>query len=311
MSTSSAEIIALSGSRTVDNAQLRALYTEMVTIRAVEEKLLHLFSEGLLRGTVHTCLGQEAIAAGAVGALDKSRDIVCSNHRGHGHYLAWCGDIEGLIAEIMGLPAGVCGGVGGSQHLHRKNYYSNGILGGMSPVATGMALAEKMKGSGAVTMVFHGDGAMAEGAIYEAMNIASLWSLPVLFAIEKNQFAQSTPIAHEIAGSLTARAEAFRITAAEIDGNDVQAVNEITAGTIEEMRQDSQPRMLVFDTWRLGPHSKGDDDRDEAEIKRRRLDCPISRAKRHLDADWCAQTEETAEKTVNEVASRLSKGAAA
>ena len=147
------------------NDFLADFYQKMVLINTVESTLLNLFAEGLLRGTVHTCLGQEAIPTGVSAALEPKRDIVCSNHRGHGHFLAFGGAAKPLIAEIMGDPSGICGGIGGSQHIQFGNFYSNGILGGMSPVAAGMALAEKRKGSGAVVVQFLGDGALAEGIV--------------------------------------------------------------------------------------------------------------------------------------------------
>ncbi len=286
-------------------ARLEALFAKMVEIRAVETALLELFAAGKLRGTVHTCLGQEAIAAGVVGALDLARDAVCSNHRGHGHFLAYGGDVRGLIAEIMGRPDGVCGGLGGSQHLHHRNFYANGILGGMSPVAAGIALAEKAKGSGAITVVFHGDGAMAEGATYETMNIASLWQLPLLIVVEANGVAQSTPIAREVAGDLVLRGRALGIKSTRIDGNDALAVDETARRLVTEIRDGGGPRLLVCDTYRLGPHSKGDDDRDPAEIAAARRRCPIARARTRLDPDWCDATEADANRAVAAIVAEL------
>jgi TPP-dependent pyruvate/acetoin dehydrogenase alpha subunit len=298
-----AAVLPAAGPRPV--ADLAALFAKMVEIRAVETALLDFFAAGKLRGTVHTCLGQEAIAAGIVGALDLARDAVCSNHRGHGHYLAYCGDITGLVAEIMGRMDGVCGGTGGSQHLHRGNFYSNGILGGMSPVAAGIALAEKRKGSGAVTVVFHGDGAMAEGAIAETMNLAALWDLPLLIAVEANGVAQSTPIAREIAGDLAERGRAFGIATARVDGNDVLAVQGAARRLIHEIRSGDGPRMIVCDTYRLGPHSKGDDDRDPAAIEAARHLCPIERARARLGRDAAAEIETRARAEVEAALARL------
>lgn len=263
----------------------------MALIKATEEALLTLFSEGYLRGTVHTCLGQEATAVGVISALDKGRDIICSNHRGHGHFLAYCEDVRGLLAEIMGLPSGVCGGVGGSQHIHARNFYTNGVLGGMPPVATGMAFAEKLRGSKAVSVVFLGDGAMAEGTLYEAMNLAALWKLPVLFAVEHNGYAQTTPCSLQHAGDLASRAAAFGVPVAEIDGNDVLLVADTAERLVQEMRESSEARMLFMRTYRLGPHSKGDDLRDPAEIAHQRTQAPLVRAHKLLDAGWCESTE--------------------
>lgn len=286
-------------------ALLERMFETMVLIRTVEQTLLDLFAEGRLRGTVHTCLGQEAIAAGVIGALDPAIDSVCSNHRGHGHFLAYCGDVEGLIAEIMGHCKGVCGGLGGSQHLQTGNFYSNGILGGMSPVATGIAMAEAEKKSGGVTVVFHGDGALGEGAIYESFNLAALWKLPVVWAIEANQWAQSTPISAEQAGMPATRATAFGIEATTVDGNDVLAVAKAATEAVESARNGGGPRLLFLETYRLGPHSKGDDDRDPAEIERHRKRDPIARARKTLEAGYCAAVEQRISNEVASVVERL------
>ncbi|HJV75267.1 MAG TPA: thiamine pyrophosphate-dependent dehydrogenase E1 component subunit alpha [Noviherbaspirillum sp.] len=272
-------------------SRLQSFYEQMALIRLTEEALLALFSEGYLRGTVHTCLGQEATAVGVMSALDKSRDIVCSNHRGHGHFLAYCEDVRGLVAEIMGLPSGICGGVGGSQHIHVKNFYTNGVLGGMPPVATGMAFAEKLKGNKIVSVVFLGDGAMAEGTLYEAMNLAALWKLPVLFVVEHNGYAQTTHWSVQHAGDLANRAPTFGVPVTDIDGNDVLQVAESAARLVHEIRETNEPKMLFLRTYRLGPHSKGDDLRDQQEIAFQRTQAPLARARKQLDADWCEKTD--------------------
>ena len=200
------------------------LYGAVYAIRLFEQSLLDLFGKGGLAGTTHTCLGQEATAVGVLAALDKSRDIVFSNHRGHGHFLAYCGLVEQLYLEVFGKPGGVCGGRGGSQHLHFRNFYSNGIQGGIVPVSTGIALREKIERTGAVTVVFLGDGTLGEGVAYKAFNIASLWSLPVLFVIDDNQYAQSTPKQLQLAGSMRDRLEAFGIGVDERETTDAREV---------------------------------------------------------------------------------------
>jgi TPP-dependent pyruvate/acetoin dehydrogenase alpha subunit len=267
--------------------RLQGYYQQMQLINLTEQALLALFSEGRLRGTVHTCLGQEAAAVGVAAALDKARDIVCSNHRGHGHFIAFRDDIRGLIAEIMGLASGVCAGVGGSQHMHVLNFYTNGVLGGMPPVATGMAFAEKAKGSGAVTAVFLGDGAMAEGALYEALNLAALWQLPVLFVVEHNCYAQTTHWTMQHAGELADRAATFGVPVTDIDGNDVVLVADTATAMVAQIRATCAPQMLFLRTYRLGPHSKGDDLRDDAEMARHGALAPLARVRALLDAGWC------------------------
>lgn len=242
-------------------------YALLYAIRMFEQSLLDLFTTGALSGTTHTCLGQETVAVGVLLAIDRARDIVFSNHRGHGHFLAYCGEVERLYLEIMGKHGGVCGGRGGSQHLYFDNFYSNGIQGGIVPVATGMALAEKRKDSGAVAVVFLGDGTLGEGVVYEAFNLASLWQLPIVFVIEHNGYAQSTPAAQQIAGDVAARPRAFGIETRECQSPAAAAIAEQAAAAIDAARSGRGPQCVVAYTYRLGPHSKGDDNRDPEELR--------------------------------------------
>jgi TPP-dependent pyruvate/acetoin dehydrogenase alpha subunit len=260
------------------------LYRQMFTIRTVEERLLALYQEGRLRGTIHTCLGQEACAVGVVGALDKAKDVLFSNHRAHGHYLAYSDDVEGLIAEIMGRSTGVCGGIGGSQHLHRGNFYTNGIQGGIVPVSVGAALAEKTKGSGAIVAVFLGDGTMGQGAVYESFNVAALWKLPSLFVLEDNKYAQSTPCWRAHAGALHDRAKPFGIATLTADGNDLFDARRKAGEAAARVREGRGPALLVLDTFRLGPHSKGDDTRDRNELEAHRRNEPVRKLRDILGA---------------------------
>ena len=282
-------------SAAVDDASSRAAlenaYARIALIRAVEERLLSLFSEGKLFGTTHTCIGQETCAFAVIEALDRSRDLVFSNHRCHGHYLMYSDDAEGLIAEIMGRATGVCGGRGGSQHLCAGGFFSNGVQGGIVPVATGMALAEKMKKSGVVTTVFLGDGTLGEGAIYEAMNIASLWKLPLLFVLEHNQYAQSTPTANTIAGDVLARAEAFGIATDRRLARDPLGLKDYMLGVVERVRRGGQPFFQVLDTYRLMAHSKGDDDRDPEVIASYRRKDPMVEVRDAVGAERAAAIE--------------------
>ncbi len=258
-------------------------YALLIGIRLFEQSLLDLFSTGALSGTTHTCLGQETVAVGVVSAIDRARDIVFSNHRGHGHFLAYCGAVERLYLEILGKAGGVCGGRGGSQHLYLDNFYSNGIQGGIVPVATGMALAEKKKGSGAVAVVFLGDGTLGEGVVYEALNIAALWSLPIVFVIEHNGYAQSTPAALQIAGEVAARPRAFGIATEECRSAAAEDIAHHAASAIDAARGGRGPQCLVCYTYRLGPHSKGDDTRSEAELRDAWQRDPLKAARAGLD----------------------------
>jgi len=251
------------------------LFRKMVRIRLTEESLLHLFSKGLLNGTVHTCIGQEACAVGVISALDIEKDIIYSNHRGHGHYLAYSGDIKSLIAEVMGDPSGVCSGVGGSQHLQLRNFYTNGILGAGLPVIAGMLFAEKMKKSGAIGVAFCGEGTFGEGALYEALNLVSLWSIPLLLVIEHNRYSQSTPFEKQHAGTLETRGLTFNIPTTVEDGMDLSAVQNAAKRIITRIRTESKPEVLFLNTYRFSPHSKGDDVRDIAEITKEKERDPL------------------------------------
>jgi TPP-dependent pyruvate/acetoin dehydrogenase alpha subunit len=251
------------------------LYRKMFLIRIVEEHLLDLFSKGKLFGTTHTYIGQEADAAGVISRLRPTTDVVFSNHRCHGHYLALTGDVAGLLQEVMGKAGGVCGGVGGSQHLCRDNFYSNGILGGTVPTAAGVAFAEKKLGRDGVTVSFLGDGTLGQGVVYESMNIASLWSLPILFVIENNYYAQSTPSRLQIAGEIASRPRAFGIETAELTTNDAAIIYDAAGPIIDEIRLRSRPACLVLNTYRLSAHSKSDDFRNPGEIENWKMKDPL------------------------------------
>jgi TPP-dependent pyruvate/acetoin dehydrogenase alpha subunit len=246
---------------TTDSKSLNErLYADMLLIRRFEEMVLDAFEQGVFAGTTHTCLGQEADAVGVLANLQEG-DVVVSNHRGHGHFLAYGGSPRALFAEMMGKSTGVCGGRGGSQHLHWRNFYSNGILGSTVPLAVGAALAEKRKGSGAVTVTFMGDGALGEGVVYESFNLAALWGAPVLFVVENNHIAQTTPTDQALAGSIEGRLDAFGIAFQSFDSSDVLDIYAAAKTAIEQIRHFQAPQALVIGTQRFGPHSKGDDTR--------------------------------------------------
>lgn len=245
------------------------LYRSMLLIRRFEERALAEFSAGKLFGTTHAYIGQEADAA-AIFSVAGSDDIVWSNHRCHGHFLAYGGDPYGLAAELMGKATGLVGGRGGSQHIQWRNFYSNGIQGGIVPVATGMALAQKVQKTGNITMVFIGDGTLGEGALYESLNIAALWALPVLFIVEENRFAQTTPLEKGVSGSIPARFEAFGIKTYELDSSDVLLLRTIAEAGFQYVRENCAPAALVLHTYRFSAHSKGDDPRDRETIAKMR-----------------------------------------
>jgi len=259
-------------------------YRDMLRIRRFEETVLEEFKRGVFSGTTHTSLGQEANAVGVIRQM-LADDIILTNHRCHGHFLAYGGDIRALFAELMGRQTGVCAGRGGSQHIHWKNLYSNGVQGGIVPISVGMALAEKQKKSEAAVAVFIGDGTFGEGVIYEAFNMASLWSAPLLIVVENNHIAQTTPTDFALAGDMRMRFQAFGIPALELDTSDVMEIAGNTFQLMREVHEDNSPRALILNTQRFGPHSKGDDTRPEevvAQFKEQRD--PITLMEKRLSA---------------------------
>ena len=245
----------------VGDDKLRTAYL----IRAFEEKLLALYSQGKIRGTVHTCIGQEMIGLAAT-SQHKQGDWYCSNHRGHGHYLALTGDYVGLFREIMGLKGGVSGGHGGSQHLYTDGFISNGIQGGMMPIALGQALAHKLRGTDNLSCIYMGDGTLGEGNVYEGLNIASKWSLPLLVVLENNGIAQSTPSSQTIAGEIADRPKAFGVPYLSCDTWDIDGLMQTFEQAIHTIRTTQRPVFVEVKTGRLRSHSKGDDTRTTEEI---------------------------------------------
>lgn len=251
------------------------LYHTMVLIRRFEERLLDEFNRGTLVGTTHTYIGQEADAAGIFSVTD-AEDVVFSNHRCHGHFLAYGGDAYRLAAELMGKATGLVGGRGGSQHIHWRHFYSNGIQGGIVPIATGMALAEREKRSGRIVLVFLGDGTLGQGVVYESLNLAALWKLPILFVLENNRYAQTTPVEKAVAGSMSGRFTAFGIPVWERETSDVLEVRHLAQEAVSYVRHGDGPAGLILHTYRFAAHSKGDDPRPPEEIARIRQFDPLT-----------------------------------
>ncbi len=245
------------------------LYRTMYLIRRFEEQALAEFSTGKLVGTTHAYIGQEANAVGVISNLN-SEDVVWSNHRCHGHFLAYGGEPAALAAELMGKSTGIVGGRGGSQHIHWKNFFSNGIQGGIVPNAAGMALSSKIDGRGSISAVFIGDGTLGQGVVYETMNIAALWQLPILFVVENNHFAQTTPVEMAIAGSIVGRFEGFGINATELFTSDVLEILPVAEQVIGKIRSTGCPAAIILNTHRFMAHSKGDDTRDKEMVKKLR-----------------------------------------
>ena len=234
----------------------------MLLIRRFEEAVADMFSRGLVVGTAHFCNGQEASAVGAVWAL-RPDDLVTSNHRGHGHFLAKGADPGRLMAELLGKATGYAGGRGGSQHVADFSIGflgSHGITAGMIPVATGAALSQKLLGTGRVVLAFFGEGATGQGAFHEATNIGAVWDLPIIYLCENNLYAMSTPVAESFRiTSVADRACAYGIPGVSVDGNDLQAVHEAVSVAAERARAGQGPTLVETRTWRQCGHSKSDE----------------------------------------------------
>jgi 2-oxoisovalerate dehydrogenase E1 component len=242
-------------------------FESALTIRLVEEAFLKLFSEGEVNGTVHTSVGQELSALAFAGQL-YSDDFVISNHRCHGHFIAFTKEIEGLIAELMGKKSGVCGGVGGSQHLNFGNFFSNGIQGGMTPFATGLAQSIVLNGNDSIVVIYIGDGTLGEGVLYESLNILGLLKLPVLIVCENNFYAQSTKIADNLSGNILKRANAFGLEVRQSNTFNNSDILSEGLESINYVRGTRRPLFHLVDTYRLNAHSKGDDDRSLTELEK-------------------------------------------
>ena len=230
-------------------------------IRLFEEAIERLFLEGRIMGTAHTCIGQEAVAVGTAAALD-ARDAMTTTHRGHGHFLARGADPKRVMAELFGRETGYSRGRGGSQMMMDPSigfFGANGITGGSIPFATGVALDAKLRDTGRVTVCFFGDGASNQGVFHETLNLAALWKLPVLFVVENNGYAMSTPTARGLANPHIAdRASAYGITGVSVDGNDFFAVRDCVAQHAAVCRAGQGPVLLECVTYRLSGHSRGD-----------------------------------------------------
>ena len=236
------------------------MLSRMYEIRFFEEKVAYFFSRGKIHGTTHLYVGEEATAVGCIAALEDD-DWITSTHRGHGHTIAKGIDINRMMAELLGKETGYCKGKGGSMHiadLNRGNLGANGIVGGGIPIAVGAGLTIKLKGFDRIVLCFFGDGALNEGSFHEAVNLASVWKLPVLFVCEDNQYGMSmSRIRSMNIVDLADRAKAYGIPGRTVDGNDVLAVREAASEARQHVKKDG-PYLLVCETYRYLGHSKSD-----------------------------------------------------
>ena len=261
--------------------QALAMLRAMTRIRRLEERCAEDYAAGKIRGFLHLYIGEEAIAAGVIPALH-AKDAIIGTYREHGHALLRGVSADSIMAEMYGKSGGCARGRGGSMHLFSREhrfYGGHAIVGGGLPVAVGVALADKLRGTGAIACVFFGDGAAAEGEFHEALNLAALWKLPVLFVCENNRYAMGTALEREHAEpEIHKLAASHRIGAEAIDGMDVLAVTEAATQAIERVRETSAPWFLECATYRFRAHSMFDPElyRDKAEVETWKKRDPIA-----------------------------------
>lgn len=275
------------------------MYRQMVRIRTFEDNANQLYLSAKMPGLTHMYSGEEAVAVGICEAL-KITDKITSTHRGHGHCVAKGANFKEMFCELLGKEEGYCRGKGGSMHIADQsngNLGANAIVGGSMGIATGAAFSAKLLGKDDVTVCFFGDGATAQGLMYEVMNMAALWHLPVIYACENNGYSEYTKTEEIAAGSITARAEAFGIEAHQVDGQDVLAVNALTTDLVARARKGEGPFFIELMTYRYHGHHVGDINREYYRTKAEEKDWkenrdPIIRFRAHLITEGLATEAE-------------------
>ena len=264
------------------------MYRRMVMIRLFEEQVNDLYTRALMPGLAHLYIGEEAVAVGICEAL-RPTDYVTSTHRGHGHCLAKGASPDRMFAELLGKEAGYCRGKGGSMHIADPatgNLGANAIVGGSTGIATGAALASKRLGKEDVAVCFFGEGALGQGVLYEVMNLAALWKLPVIYVCENNLYTEYTHYSETTAGDILARGTAFGVPAESVDGQDVRAVNAVARKMVEHARRGEGPSYLVCNTYRYTGHHVGDINREYYRSKQEEQQWKTQRDPIQNFADW-------------------------
>ncbi len=291
----------------------------MLAIRFFEEAVDGLFARGLMHGTMHLSIGQEAVATGVCAALRQS-DFITSTHRGHSHCIAKGADLTRMMAELLAKQTGYCRGRGGSMHIadaKTGNLGANGIVAGGIPIATGAALAQKLKGTDNVVVSFFGDGATNEGAFHEALNLASVWDLPVIFVCENNKYGMSFSTAKSMkVEKISDRAAAYAMPGVTVDGNDVDAVYEAAKEAVERARAGKGPTLIECVTYRHKGHSKSDKNlyRTKEEIDFWKTKDPVGKFETLLIEKGIIskeQAEQITENVRNEIRNAITEASAA
>ncbi len=264
------------------------VYRRMLMIRLFEEQVNELYTRALMPGLAHLYVGEEAVAVGICEAL-RQDDFITSTHRGHGHCLAKGATPDRMFAELLGKEAGYCKGKGGSMHIADPatgNLGANAIVGGSAGIATGAAFSAKHLHTGQVAVCFFGEGALGQGVLYEVMNLAALWKLPVIYACENNLYTEYTHFTETTAGDILARGRAFGVHAESVDGQDVRAVNEVATKLVERARRGEGPALLLCNTYRYTGHHVGDISREYYRSKQEEQEWKTNRDPLKLLASW-------------------------
>jgi TPP-dependent pyruvate/acetoin dehydrogenase alpha subunit len=289
------------------NEQWMLMYEQMVKIRLFEEHVNQLYFAAKMPGLAHLYIGEEAIAVGVCQAL-RREDYITSTHRGHGHCLAKGATVDRMFAELLGKDAGYCHGKGGSMHIADQdtgNLGANAIVGGSAGIATGSAMSNKMLGNNLVSVCFFGDGALGQGVLYEVMNMASLWKLPIVYVCENNMYNEYTHYSETTAGEISTRARAFGIQTEQVDGQDVRLVYATASRLIERARRGEGPGFLLCDTYRYMGHHVGDIQRGYYRAKEEEEHWKTQRDPLKLLASWLIEQGIADDETLQQIEQRV------
>ncbi len=306
-SNTTEEPVSHKDASTVDREQWLHMYEQMLKIRVFEEHVNILYTTAKMPGLAHLYTGEEAIAVGVCEALRRD-DYITSTHRGHGHCLAKGASVNLMYAELLGKEAGYCKGKGGSMHIADQstgNLGANAIVAGSTGIATGAAFSSKMRGTDQVTVCFFGDGALGQGLLYEVMNMASLWKLPVIYICENNLYNEYTHYSETTAGDMSARAKAFGVLTEEINGQDVRAVYAAAQRLVERARQGEGPAFLLCNTYRYHGHHVGDIQRAYYRSKEEEEQWRTERDPLKLLVEWMTEQQMIDAATLEQIEQRV------
>jgi pyruvate dehydrogenase E1 component alpha subunit len=277
----------------VDREEWLHMYEQMFKIRTFEEHVNELYQAAKMPGLAHLYIGEEAIAVGVCEALRRD-DYITSTHRGHGHCLAKGASVDRMFCELLGKEPGYCRGKGGSMHIADQdtgNLGANAIVGGSAGIATGAAFSSKRLGTGQVAVCFFGEGALGQGVLYEEMNMAQLWQLPVVYVCENNLYNEYTHHSESTAGSMRARAEAFGILTVEVDGQNVREVHKTARQLVERARRGEGPAFMLCHTYRYMGHHVGDINRSYYRSKEEETEWKTNRDPLKLLSSWLLENQ--------------------